>query len=433
MGDGLARTMTRVPLALAGCWRPHRIKRFVGYSLLAAAPLLEAQDFVEAPATDPVQTYLEAIEQAEALGGTYAGELVDLYYGMGQSLSELGELEEARNAFHQAVLVSRVNSGPNGLEQTNYLYGIADIEFRIGNPKGAVGALEQIYRIHTRHHGEDSPDMLPVLKQLSGWYTERLARSGERARPSDFENLSFLAERIAYLTEARYGLGSPRSAKSSRALAQAHYRAIYQVVVTGHFPEPSLVMNTGPGGQSVGPEPSILNHYQAGEAALQRAVQSWQENPDASELQVAEAVAQVGDWNLAFEHHRAAQRNYEQAYQVLAASADFAPLAERYLGQPTPIRIMQTSGSMVRNLEPPSAEGSLDISMTVKSTGRLRDIRIINAPAGLPEEQLLEVRQILEGALFRPAVIGGEVRTLEGFVWRVPALRENAAPAPSPG
>ena len=407
--------------------------RLIGSVLLMAAPMLAAQDFVESPAADPVQTYIEAIEQAEALGGAYASELVDLYFGMGQSLSELGEFEEARDAFHQAVLVSRVNSGPNGLEQTNYLYGIADIEFRVGNPKAAVGALEQIYRIHALRHGGDNPDMLPVLEQISGWYTDRLARSGEPVRPSDYQNLSFLAERTAYLTEVRYGLGDPRAAMSNRALAQAHYRTIYQVALTGQYPEPGLVINTGQDGYSGGLEPSILHQFLAGEAALQRAVQSWQANPDASELQVAEAVAQVGDWNLAFEHYRAAERSYEQAYQVLAASAELAPLAAQYLGQPTPIRIMNTSGSLVRNLEPPPAGGSLDISMTVKATGRLRDIQIVNAPASLPEEQLREIRQILEGALFRPAVIDGEVRTLEGFVWRVPALSESAVIEASPG
>ncbi len=409
------------------------MKRLILCALLIASPILGAQDFAYSPGADPVRDYLEAIEHAESLGGAYATELVDLYHGMGQSLIELGELEGARDAFHRAALVSRANSGPNGLEQTSYLYSIADIEFLAGNPEVAVEALEQIYRIHARHHGEDNPDMLPVLEQISGWYTERLARSDVSVRPSDYENLSYLAERIAYLTEAQYGLGHPQSASNNRTLAQAHYRAIYQVALTRQSPDPELVMNADEFGDRLNPDRTVISHFLAGEVALQRAVESWQENPDATDLQLAEAVAQVGDWNLAFEYYRSAEINYEQAYRILAASADFATLADRYMGQPAPIRFMNTGESFVRDPNPPAVPGSLEISMTVMDNGRLQDVEIIDAPESLSETQSQKILGVLQGALFRPAVVNGEVRTLEDFVWKITPLSSNAAKNASPG
>jgi tetratricopeptide (TPR) repeat protein len=409
------------------------MKRLILCALLIASPILGAQDFAYSPGADPVRDYLEAIEHAESLGGAYATELVDLYHGMGQSLIELGELEGARDAFHRAALVSRANSGPNGLEQTSYLYSIADIEFLAGNPEVAVEALEQIYRIHARHHGEDNPDMLPVLEQISGWYTERLARSDVTVRPSDYENLSYLAERIAHLTEAQYGLGHPQSASNNRTLAQAHYRAIYQVALTRQSPDPELVMNADEFGDRLNPDRTVISHFLAGEVALQRAVESWQENPDATDLQLAEAVAQVGDWNLAFEYYRSAEINYEQAYRILAASADFATLADRYMGQPAPIRFMNTGESFVRDPNPPAVAGSLEISMTVMDNGRLQDVEIIDAPESLSETQSQKILGVLQGALFRPAVVNGEVRTLEDFVWKITPLSSNAAKNASPG
>lgn len=436
------------PLSVVGRWiwksesgqqrlhaggRPSRTRRLIGFALLLAAPILQAQDLPVSPGTDPVRDYLEAIEHAESLGGAYSSELVDLYHGMGQSLIELGELEGARDAFHRAAMVLRVNSGPNSLEQTNYLYNIADIEFRVGDPESAVKALEQIYRIHAQHHGADNPDMLPVLEQLSSWYTDRLAMSGEPVQPSDYENLSYLAERISYLTEAQYGLGDPQSAMSSRALAQAHFRAIHQVALTRQSPDPELVMNADELGNRLNPDRTVVNHFLAGEAALKRAVESWQQNPDATDLQVAEAVAQVGDWNLAFEYYRSAEINYEQAYRILAASADFAPLADRYMGQPAPIRFMNTEESFVRDPNPPAVAGSLKISMTVMENGRLQEVEIIDAPEILSEEQSQEILRVLRGALFRPAVVNGEVHALEGFVWKLPPLGSNAAKTSSPG
>jgi tetratricopeptide (TPR) repeat protein len=405
----------------------------IGCALLVAAPVLRAQDFVTYPGADPVREYLEAIAKAESLEGAYSNALVDLYHGMGHSLIELGELDEARDAFHRAALVARVNSGPNSIEQVNYLYSVADIEFRVGDPEAAVSALELIYRIHAEHHGDENPDLLPALEQLSSWYADRLAQGAGPVRPSDYENLSYLAERIAYLTEARFGLGHPRTALSSRALAQAHFRAIHQVALTGQSPEPDLVMNSDEDGNRLNPSRSMLDHFLAGEAALKRAVQSWQENPDATDLQVAEAVAQVGDWNLAFEYYRSAEHNYENAYRILADSADFDSLADDYLGRSVPVRVMNTTTPFVRDLDPPATGNSLEISMTVMPNGRLDNVEIINAPDSLSAEQAQEIRKILKGALFRPGVIDGAVQTLEGYVWKVPALLTDASTdAPGP-
>jgi hypothetical protein len=252
-------------------------------------------------------------------------------------------------------------------------------------------------------------------------------------RPSDYENLSYLAERIAYLTEAQYGLGHPQSASNNRALAQAHFRAIHQIALTKQAPDPELVMNADDFGYRLNPDRRVVNHLLAGEAALKRAVESWQENPDATDLQLAEAVAQVGDWNLAFEYYRSAEINYEQAYRILAASADFATLADRYMGQPAPIRFMNTEQSFVRDPNPPAVPGSLEISMTVMDNGRLQDVEITDAPENLSEEQSQKILGVLQGALFRPAVINGEVRILEDFVWKITPLSSNTAKTASPG
>ena len=121
---------------------------------------------------------------------------------------------------------------------------------------------------------------------------------------------------------------------------------------------------------------------------------------------------------------------------VLGAALPDVPDAEidRYLGQPAPIRVMKTAEPLVRNLDPPGAGSILEISMTVMPNGRLEDVEIIHAPANLSAEQSLEIRQVLQGALFRPAVVDGKVHALEGFVWKVPAFRSGVSPdTPTPG
>jgi len=409
----------------------------VACAALAAAVPARAADVgavvpTPAPDGDPVGEYLQAIERSEALNGSYTLELVDLYHGMGQTLLEQGEFEEARDAFYRAAMVARVNSGPFSLEQTNYLYSIADVESRMGHAEAAVQALENIYQLNERHFGADSTAMLPVAQRIHAWYSDRLTWEGVPVRPSDYQNLSYLMARIARLTEVSYGLGDTRTAMGYRALGQSHFEAIRHMVLTGTVPQPGLVMDSIDEDDWVPSQHVLVGHVMQGEDALERAIQSWQQNPEGSDLEVAEAVAQLGDWNLALDLNRSAERTYEEAYRLLAASPEFGFLADDYLGKPSPLRLMNNVAGFVRDLHSPDGEPSLEISMTVTADGRLHDLQIVSAPPGVSEENWQKFKTSLETVLFRPAVVAGEVQTLQGYVWKTPVRLTAPAPAPEP-
>lgn len=415
------------PLPLRERIPPNWIGWLLGCVLVAAVPTLAAQPLVPPPATDPVDEYLAAIERAESAGGAYAAELVDLYYGMGQTLLGQGELEWARDAFHQSVMVERVNSGPYSVQQTRYLYSIADIESRLGNPAGAIAVLDHIYMIFARNQGEDNPELLGDVEAIYDWYLDRLSVEGAPVGPSDFENLSYLMERIADLTETRHGLGHAATASRYRELGQIHYYAIHHFIQTGQPPIPELVMQSEGSGNQALRERSTINHLVRGEEAFERAVQAWQENPDGTELELAEAMAQLGDWYLAFRYFGKARRQYEQAYRLLANQREYQNLADRYLGTPAPLRFLNSTGPFVRNLEPPGADAPLEVSLAVSLTGRLYDIEIVKAPDALSEDQLRSLKQQLKSTRFRPAVVNGKSQSVQGFVFRAQVDEPEAA------
>ncbi len=385
-----------------------------------------AQDLV-APKRDPVTTYLQAIEDTLSQGGPYAVELVDLYYGYGQSLLEDGDLKGARDAFHRTALVSRVNSGPNSLQQTNYLYSIAHVESLLGNYEESVGVLEHIYNLHARQYGENDPAMLPVLQQIDAWYSEQQPLKLPQTRSSDIENQSYLASRVAHLTEVANGLAHPDTASRYRTEGQSHFRAIYHLLQTGIPPQPELVMNNSGRGTQWYFDRTLSNHFEAGEEAFGRAVSAWRENGAATTLDVAEAIAQLGDWYLALRHFTSAEREYERAWQLLRNTEGFADLADEYLGKPAPLRFMNNEESFVRDLDAPLFADDLEIVMTVTRNGRLYDVQIINAPPSESAEDVKELTERLQNTRFRPAVVNGEVARLDGYVWRPPAAPPRIA------
>lgn len=400
---------------------PSPFSAFLALVLFACCGTATARDALSAPQNDPVRAYLDAIEQAQTFGGPYASELVDLYHGFGQALLKEGDLEGARDAFHRTAMVARVNSGPNSLEQTNYLYNIAKIESLLGNLGESIGVLTNIYSLNARHYGEDDPALLPAVQQLYAWYTEQQPLSAPMARSSDYINRSFLAGRIAALSELEHGLGTSETAMRYRELGQLHFHAIYYMLQTGEPPQPELVMNGEPGGGDWYFERALSKHFKAGEEVFAHVVESWRNNPEATELEVAEGMAQLGDWYLALQHFRSAEKQYERAYRLLANSKAFAAIADEYLGVPSPLRFLNTTDRFVRDLAAPVAEGELEISMTVTRNGRLHDVEIINAPEGESQEDIQELAERLENTRFRPAIINGEAERLEGFVWK-PAL-----------
>lgn len=401
--------------------------RLIACVLSGAIPAVAAQEALPTPAVDPVAEYLVAIERAESLGGAYAAELVDLYYGMGQSLLKQGELEPARDALYRTVMVARVNSGPLSLEQTPYLYGIADIELRLGNRSAAIDVLDNIYVIHTRHHGENNPALLPTIEQIYDWYVNRLSPAEAPLLPADLQNLSYLMGRAAALTEAEYGLGHARTALRYRELGQIHYQAIRYFAQTGQMPNPELVLESEGSSNIDLLEGAPVDHLEAGEAAFERAALAWQENPAATDLQRAEALAELGDWYLVFRYFSKARRQYEEAWRLLARSDGYRDLAEAYLGVPAPLRFLNREDQFARDLRPAPASG-LEVSMTVSLTGRLYDVEILNAPEALSPAQIAALKSNLESTRFRPAVVNGRSQSVSGYVWRSLAQESEALP-----
>lgn len=401
----------------------------------------QLQDEPYVPAVDPITSYLEAIDNAETIGGAYANELSDLYLGLGHALIEDLQYDAARDAFHQGVLISRVNNGPNSLEQANYLWSIAEIETRIGDARAASEVLEHIYLINAKNHGEDSPKMLPVLERMYDWYLEQRPLFSPMAMYDDFARTEYLAGRMAYLTEQEKGLGHPETAKIYRTLGQVHFMTVRYVLSRGISIEPGVVMSTGTPQPPQIQEVSIRDHFRAGTEAFERYAQAVGATEDVTALEYAEALAQYGDWYLVFQKYQSAREIYMQAYQVLVQTDGSNDLAEAYMGKPTPVRFMNNheiftgrdddeeldemlGEAALVGLEGPDEDAaaasglSLDVSMTVTRSGDLRNIEILNAPESMSKEQIRRIERQLEVTRFRPGLLNGEVVKMEDFVWR---------------
>jgi tetratricopeptide (TPR) repeat protein len=397
---------------------------FLANSALAQVP--EAS-YVSPP--NPVNDYLDAIDRIEGDYGPYATELSDLYLGLGQTLLDSGDYEQARDAFHRGVLVVRVNSGPNSPEQTNHLYLIANIEALLGNDKAADEVLENIQFINSDYYGRNSSEMLGVLDRMYQWYLASRPPGSEYAQYADYERVIELTEDMVQVSEALHGPGHPETTEAYRRHGEAQFQAVrylmgqtmtlslddYVAVSSGTLYTPGVV------------KVSVGEHYDAGRKAFKRYVESMLADKSTTPPQYAEALANMGDWYLVFEKSRTSRNLYEQAYEVLASSDDYAELAAGYMAQPRPVHFFFAQPGLLEDVPVELQELSVDVSITVTSYGDVRYVKVLNPPEGLTDNHLGQIKRQVRQTPFRPALKAGEVVTTKDFIWQYAIAAQGQA------
>lgn len=372
------------------------------------------------PVMDQVKEYLFAIDRAEANSNAYSPDLADLYLGLGQSLLQRQEFENAKEAFQQGMQIVRVNFGLNSPEQTNYLFSIADIESELGNRKDVDEVMEQIYLINARNYGAEAPEMIPVLDRMLDWYSNHRPLESPESRFADMERAELLAGRKAGILEKHYGLGDRQTAQVYRRIGQINWETARYVLSQGMSIERGLVVAVGsppqnPNARAVSVKSLVGN----GRDAFAKVADSVNADPSRSQLERAEAIAQLGDWDLAFGRRRTAAKSYEKAYALLAEDPDCSHLADAYFSAPTPVRFMQED-LLPRETPVGKTSTTLKVVMTVTEGGRPLNVDIIEPPESFPGDHVRLMKRMVSNMRFRPMLNKGSPVETEGYVWYLP-------------
>ena len=369
---------------------------------------------------DPANQYLDAIDNIEAEYGPYAMELTDLYQGLGQTLLKNGDFEQARDAFHRGVLVVRVNSGPNSPEQTNNLYRLADIATLLGELKAADEVLHNIYFINSNYHGEDSPEMLPVLERMYQWYMVTRSPGSLALRYNDYDRMIEMTEEMARISELANGRNHPDTAVAYRCHSEAQFQMVRHLTGSGMIltPESYSILTTGSSSHLTFTSESVYEHYKDGLKAFNIYLESILANESTTPLEHAEALADLGDWYLLFDKPRRSRALYEQGYQILMQSEQYAELAESYMSHPKPAHfVINPLPDFLESALTELHEMSLDISITVTNFGDVHSIEVLKAPESMSKADLRKIKMQVRATPFRPAMKEGEVVTTKDFIW----------------
>jgi len=420
---------------------------------------------------DAVNYYLDAIDDAEAASGAYSTDLAELYQGLGNSMLEQQNLEDAKEAFQQVIQIVRVNYGLHSPLQSDYMFQVANIEHITGENEAVDELLDTIYSINAEHYGEFDPGMLPVLHQLLAWYEKNRPIDTKPVFYSDIQQTIQLYLQIATITENEKGMGNPETTAIYRDIGQTQWQIVK--ILLG---KDVRVQSRDPQSQDTASGDVFVNaHVRVAREAFSRVAVSVSKNPESSFLEVAEALAQLGDWILISGKRQASAEIYEEAYQLIVQNSDSTALADEYFSQPVLVRFMnrqlipvgQDPPNAILNLNPvarplsdslqavadqereltspatleegevvtdsqalaepmagnaalPNEKQVITMAMTITEYGRPIKVKVVNHPPELTDDFVRKVKKHFSGTRFRPRFENGIPAKSTDFIWNIP-------------
>jgi len=158
--------------------------------------------------------------------------------------------------------------------------------------------------------------------------------------------------------------------------------------------------------------------YSAGERALLTIIRHYSQRED-SVPELAEALANLGDWYLLFERRRRAITRYTQAWEILSISENGENQLQQLFAQVVPLPTFADQavnfGRIDLAVKKDSGEhafATVDFVFDVTTNGTVRSIRMLTEQTSKNSTLLGRVRRQLRNSMFRPVIEEGRpVRT----------------------
>ena len=383
---------------------PQPIEEALGESgspLEAVAVDIENAEYAKAEAF--LAPYLRAVEAARH---RYHPDLVQPLLLLGDARFGQGNYPAALESYSQAVQVSRVSDGLFTPNQVEAVYKQSEALQRLGDGEAATRREEYAYEVLARAYGTEDEAMLPGVFRLARWYKDAYNIFAARA----------LYQQALKIYGANGKAGTPRAIPALQGLAETYRMERFPPFYVDDRESPSLLANR-PGGRFANYDvPLQINSFPVAERALQEVIRIRQQDVSTGPTPVSEAILDLADWHLMWEHFRKAHTLYEHVYLRFekVGSVD----AATYFAEPVLLHFAAPKDPR----PPPAGEreeqtaGFVEVQFQVSANGSVRNMEVVaSEPDGLMD---FPVRRSLRSARYRPAMVDGKAAPFEGEVYR---------------
>lgn len=401
-----------------------------------AIPAFVARDSSSATARD-VTRYEAALKAVEQKGNAYDLELTETLMGLAASYEDTGDYASALPLYERASHITRVNHGLFSLEQVPIIERVIANQVARGDLLAADQQQEYLFYLHRRIHGDNNPDMLPIMQKFAEWnmyaYRARIlvprtppedeasgsAPSSTR-KPPPVEDLAIFRIQRLFVAQAVYedmiklllthfGPNDPRLPPAERSLAVANYLYATQVTMT----EGASGWQTGYYNSDL---PIKMLGFTEGREALERRVQYLERAGDKPLEAITQAKIELGDWLMTSRKRMNAIELYTQTHADYVASGASPEAVDALFHPAMPARIptFVISPYSRESLSIPEGaalqyRGYVDVEFSVSRYGQTGNVRELARSAETPPRIVDTLLRKLRREQFRPRFRDGKI------------------------
>jgi len=380
--------------------RPRMRVALIPIVLVAWLPAIGSSQSVSASASEEQRRLIaERIEEARAKGGTYAKELIDPLTSLAELYQQSGYHDLASAVTEQALQVIRANYGLRSLDQAPLIRERIRSEEARGNATEAWD-LEQALLTLARANPGDVRSA-EVFKEIGDKRMDVLRRYRAGEFPPQLQLGCYYAEAQELFDNCTFG---SRRVASGALLADAQWNyvaAIRVLLRAGGYSSAELR----------GLELDLINstyswggHYQTGRQSLRRLIAYDVANarPLADR---ADALLQIADWDLLYEHRPLALDTYEATYDFLKREGVEPAAIDALFSPELPIVLPVFQSNPLATS--PSDE-HIDVSFEITRYGFAERVKVLAKTANVSDEAEEQLVRLIERRRFRPRVVDEE-------------------------
>lgn len=379
-------------------------------------------------AADLLAGYQQQINAQLALNGAYDPGLSESLAGMGRLLQLHGDHDSAILAYQQAMHIQRVNNGIYSLSQEPMLRAMIS-SYQAKNELDSAGQhFEQLHWLYTKTYGESDPRLIPLAAEISAWhlyaYNQNPTRQGLYHLITSHK---LVARAIDLMThESDNGTLTVLPLLRNLVITNFHladHQRRYPVGTREGF---SFRANNGnPMEEPLSQEEILMiNSYTNGRRAHERIITTLFNNPEASAVDKARSVSDLGDWYLLFGRTESAGKAYSQAWQVSEADPVARQELETLFRDPqlmTP-QSMGLAPQAARATDKADSEFNIVARLTISARGEVRAAEILETYPEDNEAIAEKAVKNLKKLRFRPRIVSGQMVASDDFTFKLSML-----------
>jgi tetratricopeptide (TPR) repeat protein len=406
-----------------------------------------------------ISGYVTRIGDKEAAEGPYEEQLTQDLLAVGILYQELDDHESALGFFDRAMNISRINHGPDSLDQLPIMRAKADSHYALGQLKLADEIQDSILYLQQQVYGQDSAETAPALLALGDWnlkaFLERsnialnihrmnvpnfLAATqynsldntasgspvlGDIQNPQDtpLYNL-YLAQRnylggIDLMLKAK-DYSNPMLLQLERQLLTTAFLRTHQENIV-YEPDFYLSRKTTATGTRLDTSTQNLlqsDDYEVGQKSLERSLSYISANEARTAAQVATALLEQADWDQLFKRPKQAREKYEAAYAFFEQYPDMTATITDIVYPDVPVVLptfLPAANSRARLGIAPDEDvnyfGYFDVSFEITRDGKTRKVKFNGQGGEVTKVMEIRLGQYLRNLQFRPRYKAGKLDT----------------------